>query len=807
MISDLRIALRHLGRSPLHSAMVILILAIGIGANAAIFSLVHAILLKPLPYAESDRVMFLMQRQRGSMDSPFSWPNLQDLIRDNRVFATVGAYTRRTLTVSGRGPAEQCRATAASADFFQVLGLQPLLGRVYTAADDRPGGPRVVVLHESFWRRKLGGDPAIVGQFLTINAQPHEIIGVMPATAVSPSGTDFWLPIAPLADNDGWRNRRNQPGIFALARLKPGLTLEQAEADLLALGQRLQRDFPEANTETSLVVRPLLRVLTDHHRGSLGVLTAAVGLLLLIACANVASLQAVRGLARLPELSVRAALGARRGSLARLLFIESLLLSLLGGTLGVLLAVWSLDGIRLLMPPTPRLAGLAIDGVVLSFSVGLALVTSILAGLWPAWRASQVDLREALQAGGQKGGPAGSSQLARQLMVALQVSLTVVLLSGAALFTRSLREIARFEYGFDSSNLLLVAASVPDTAGAYDTDEKRIAFFENVRNRVAALPGVRSVGLNYSAPLRMDWSTIFDIEGRPAFAPGQEPAMGMGIVDTHYFSTLGLPILKGRNFDSRDRPDGPRGIIIDQRMAEAFWPGEDPIGKTILRGNPINRTPEQRRAVVVGVVPTVQVDGFAEGSRFFQGYLAQSQTGSEQMNLIIRTSVEPRSLVDSVRAAMAGVDPNVPAYGIATMEELIRQESGSQRLYAVLTLLFAGVALLLSALGLYGIVAQSVGARRREIGIRMALGAVPRQIVRLVMRQGLAPLAAGLALGLLGALLGGRLIAGLLYRVSPFDPAALLAASAVLAAVGFAALWLPARRTTRIDPSLALRTE
>lgn len=806
MISDLRIALRHLGRSPLHSAMIILILAIGIGANAAIFSLVHAILLKPLPYPDAERVMFLMQRQRGSMDSPFSWPNLQDLIRDNRVFASVGAYARRTMTVSGRGPAEQSRGTAASADFFQVLGLQPLLGRVYTAADDRPGGPRVVVLHESFWRRKLGGDPAIIGQFLTINAQPHEIIGVMPAAAVSPSGTDFWLPIAPLADNDGWRNRRNQPGIFALARLKPGLTLAQAEADLLALGQRLQRDFPEANSDIVPVVRPLLRVLTDQHRSSLGVLSAAVGLLLLIACANVASLQAVRGLARMPELSVRAALGARRGSLARMLFLESLLLSLFGGVLGILLAVWSFDGIRLLMPPTPRLAGLAIDGVVLAFSVGLALVTSILAGLWPAWRASRVDLREALQTGAQKGGT-GSSQFARQLMVALQVSLTVVLLSGAALFTRSLREIARFEYGFDSSNLLLVAASVPDTPGAYDTDGKRIAFFENVRARVAALPGVRTVGLNYSAPLRMDWSTVFDIEGRPAFAPGQEPAMGMGIIDAHYFEALGLPILRGRNFDSRDKLGGPRGIIIDQRMAETFWPGEDPIGKTILRGNPINRTPEQRRAVVIGVVPTVQVDGFAEGTRFFQGYLAQSQTGSEQMNLVIRTTVEPRSLVDSVRAAIAEVDPNVPAYGIATMEELIRQESGSQRLYAVLTLLFASVALLLSALGLYGIVAQSVGARRRELGIRMALGAVPRQIVRLVMHEGLAPLVVGLALGLLGALLGGRLISGLLYRVSPFDLPALLAATIVLVAVSFAALWLPARRTTRIDPALALRTE
>ncbi len=806
MLQDLRLAFRAFLRSPLHTVTVVLILAIGIGANTAIFSLVHSVLLKPLPYPEPDRITLLQQQQRGTMDSPFSWPNIQDLKRDNRSFDAVGIFTRQTFTFSGHGPAEQTSGGAVSADFFRVLRIDPLLGRVFTGTDDVPGAPKVVVLRESFWRRKLGADPAILGQSIVLNAQPYQIIGVLPNAVINPSGTEFWVPVAPFADNDDWRNRRNQPGIFALGRLKDGITIEQARADLLSVGQRLQRDFPAENTNILPITRPLMEVVTGTYRSSLTMLMAAVALLLLIACANVAGLQLVRGFARAQEFSIRAALGAGRGPLVRLLLAESLALSLLGGALGVLLAFWSIDGIRALLPPLPRFQALAVDQVVLGFSVALSLAVGIVSGLWPAWRASRVDLREALQAGGQKGVIGGASQLTRQAMVTLQVALTVVLLAGAGLFARSLQKIAQFEYGFDSSNLLLVNVSLPDVPGRYDTDAKRIAFFEQARERVSVLPGVRSVGLNYSAPLRMDWSQIFDVDGRPPYPAGQEPIMQMGIIDPNYFPTLGLRVLKGRNFDASDKYDGTHTMIIDQRMAEALWPGEDPIGKVVLRGNR-GRPIAERRTTIVGVVPTIQVDGFADGPRQFQAYLPQSQAGNDSLHFIIRTNVTPRSLVDSVRSAIAAQDPNVPAYSIATMDELIAQESGSQRLYSLLVSLFAGVALLLAALGLYGVVTHAVGARRREIGIRMALGALSRQVVTLMLRQGAGPLLLGLALGLVSSLAAGRFIASLLYHVSPYDPVTLLLAPIVLALVGLFALWLPARRAARIDPTVALRAE
>ncbi len=391
-------------------------------------------------------------------------------------------------------------------------------------------------------------------------------------------------------------------------------------------------------------------------------------------------------------------------------------------------------------------------------------------------------------------------------MVALQVALTVVLVAGAGLFARSLEQISRFRYGFDPANLLLVNVSVPDTPGHYDTDEKRIAFFDAARARVAVLPGVRSAGLNYSAPLRMDWSQMFHLDGRPAFPAGQEPAMEMGIIDPDYFPTLGLPILLGRNFNRSDTLAGPRAIIIDRRFADRFWPGENPIGKIILRGNP--RVPvERRRSIVVGVVPTIEVDGFADGPRMFQAYLAQSQTGNESMHFIIRTEAAPRRLVEPVRSAIGAVDANVPAFAIATMNELIAEQSDSQRLYSLLVALFAGAALLLSGLGLYGVVAHAVGARRREIGIRMALGALSRQVVMLVLRQGALPLALGVVLGIAGALAGGRLVARLLYHVSPYDPLTLLATAIVLASVGLISLWLPARKAAAVDPMIALRSE
>lgn len=802
---DLKFALRSLCRAPLHAATVVLILALGIGANTAIFSLVQSVLLNPLPYPQGGELVLLNQTNKG-FSTPFSWPNYQDVRASAQSFSALALYQRGSTTLTGQGTAQQLPLARVEASFFGLLGVPTLLGRTFSAEEDKPGAERVVVLRESLWRSKFEADPGIVGRAITLNGEPATVIGVVPNAVISPSGVELWLPIGPSTTSSIWQPRRNQPGLFALGRLKSGVTLDQAQAELLQLGQRLQRDYPEDNAETLFSAESLLDVLVGTYRGSLWMLMAAVGVLLVIACANVASLQLARGLGRAGEFSIRAALGSGRARLVRLLVAESLLVSLAGGTLGVLAAFWGLDAIRLLSPAGQRFQEVAIDLPVLAFSLGVALLTGLLSGLWPAWRASRTDLREALSAGAGKGAASAHSQWGRQGVVALQVALTVVLLAGAGLFARSLQQLQAFQFGFDPQNLLLLRVNVPNATGPYADDAKLGALFDTLRDKLGELPGVTSVAMNYSAPLRTMWSTIFQVEGRPEFAPGNQPGMELGIIDDRYFATLGLPILRGRNFDSTDRPGSPQTLIIDQRFAETMWPGEDPIGKTILTGlatQPI----EQRRRVIVGVVPSIAIYGVNREVNHFQAYLPQSMEPSNEMFLFLRTAVPPRSLVDSARAAIASVDRDIPVFRAETMEEMIAADHSTQTLYSRLVVLFAAVALLLAALGLYGVIAHAVSARRREIGLRMALGALHGQVVALILRQGAVPMLVGLALGVIGALAGGRLVAGLLYQTSPADPVSLSAACGILLLVGLVALWLPARRAAKVDPMVVLRSE
>jgi putative ABC transport system permease protein len=807
-MQNLKYALRQLVRSPVHSATVILILALGIGANTAIFSLVQSVLLKPLPYAEPERVMFLHQSYKQSRSIPFSWPNFQDLRRDAKSFSAMAIFQGGAFTLSGRGAAEQVRGGLVSSDFFAVIAIPPLLGRGFTAEEDRVGGPKVVLIKQSLWQRKFAGSPDVLGQAVTLDGVAYTIIGVLPDSVVSPGGSDFWLPITQFSNNESWQRRGNQPGLFGYGRLAPGVTLTQAADEARRIGERLQRDFPDVNTDTLPVVVPLLSRITGPYQSALWMLMGAVGLLLAIACANVASLQIARGLVRVQEFSIRAALGSGRGRLVWQVLVENLMLAVIGGGLGVLLAFWSIDLIKALSPDTPRFQHLAVDTPVLAFCVGASALTGLLAGLWPAFRAARTDLREALQSGGAKGAVGTGSQLGRQSIVALQVALTVMLLAGAGLFARSLVRIQQFQFGFDPKNLLVFTVSVPEDAGAYTTVEKRIAFFAALKSRLAALPGVQSVGMNYSLPLRTQWQQFFDVAGRTPYAPGSEPQIEMGVIDADYFKTLGVPLLRGRSFDATDRPGQPSRAIIDQRMADAIWPGENPIGKLIHRGRAANRDPKDQGTEIIGVVPTLGLNGIDEvPANSFQCYLAQSQEGSNEMSFVLRTTVEPRSLLESARAAVMAVDSTVPVYASATLEEIIAASHASQTLYSRLVAVFAGAALLLACLGLNGVVAHAVAARRREIGIRMALGALATQVVGLVLRQGVVPMLAGLGAGLAGALLSGRYLASLLYKVSPYDAPSLAAASLVLVAVGLFALWLPARRASRINPIEALRSE
>ncbi len=808
MLSDFRYAFRQLIKSPGFAAVAILTLALGIGACTAIFSLVDTVLLRPLPYPEENQIMVLRQKFKGEQDIPFSWPNFQDVRRDNRSFDALAVTQRGQYTISGRGVAEKVNGALVSSDFFRVLGVPMIAGRPFTTKEDQIGGEKVVVIRASLWQRKLGGKADAIGQPLLIDSVPYTVVGVLPDDVITPSLSEFWLPIAPFSTDASWQKRGNQPGLFAYGRLANGVTLEQAQADLRTIGQRLEAEYPSENAETTFSVTPLLDVLVSNYRQALWMLLGAVGLLLAIACANVGSLQLARTLARTQEFSIRAALGCSRAQLTRQILVENSVLFLLGGGLGVLLALWSLDWIKAFSPASVRFQNLSINGAVLLFSLGTTLLTALFFGLWPALRAARVDVREALQSAG-RGTIGSSSQWTRQIMVAAQVALTVMLVAGAGLFVRSLAEIQRFPFGFDPHNLLVFSVSVPEQGAAYQKPEARVALFNSIRRELEGIPGVRTVGMNFSLPLHTQWSTYFDVADRAPYPPGHEPAMEMGVIDEKYFGALGLPISRGRNFTANDRPDSGPKIIIDERMARAIWPGQDPIGKVLYRGRAANRTPsDQHGAEVIGVVPTVALYGIDGGpGNYFQGYLAQSQEAFNEMNFVLRTSLPSLLLEPTVRQAVAAVDPEVPLYGLKTMEQMIAADHATQSLYSRLVGFFAAVALLLAALGLHGVVAHAMATRRRELGIRLALGALQRQLVLLVFRQGALPLLIGAAIGLAGAIAVGRLIGSLLYHVSPYDFTTLSLSVGVLFAIGLFALWLPARRATRIDPMIALRAE
>ncbi|MFN2623686.1 MAG: ABC transporter permease [Chthoniobacterales bacterium] len=805
-MNNLRFALRQLRKSPGFAAVAILTLAIGIGACTSIFSLVESVLLRPLPYPQPEQLVVVQQQYKGTQRIPFSWPNFEDVERDNHSFAALAIMQSGEYTLSGTGAAEKIRGAAVSHQFFAVLGVNPLLGRPFNAEEDRIGAGKVVVIRESLWRRKFAAAPDVLGKTVMRNSQPYTIVGVLPNDVITPTKAELWVPITPFSNDPDWQKRSNEPGLFGYGRLKSGVTLEQARADLRQIGQRLQQQYPEDCAATLPMATPLLDAMVGNYRQALWMLMGAVGLLLAIACANVGSLQLARTLGRAQEFSLRAALGSSRAQLIRQVLVENLLLFVIGGGLGVLLSFWSLETIKALSPATPRFENLSINFAVLVFSLAATVTTGLFFGLWPALRAARVDLREALQ-GASKGAVGSSSQWARQIMVAGQVALTVLLIAGAGLFARSLAQIQEFAFGFDPRNLLVFTVSMPVSA-PYETPEKRIAFFSAVKTRLQRLPAVRSVGFNYSLPLRTQWSTFFDIAGRAPFKPGTEPEMEMGMIDTDYFRTLGVPILRGRNFTEADVLATTRKIIIDERMAKAIWPGEDPIGKIIYRGRAVNRVPSERENEVIGVVPTLALYGIDGGpSDYYQAYLAQSQHGSNQMNFVLRTDVPPLSLERAAREAVASVDPNVPVYAVDTMEKMIAADHATQALYSRLVAFFAAVALLLACLGLHGVVAHAMAARQRELGVRMALGALQRHLVFLVLRQGAVPLCVGIGLGLLGAVGIGRLIVGLLYHVSPYDPLTLLATASVLLAIGLASLWLPARRAAKIDPMIALRSE
>jgi putative ABC transport system permease protein len=802
LLQDIRYAIRVLLKSPGFTAVALLTLTLGIGANTAIFSVVNAVLLRPLPYQESEKLVFITERSPVLEGMSVAYPNFLDWRDQNSVFDNIGVYRRQSFNLTGGGEPERLVGGEVSADVFAALRTNPLLGRTFVAEEDRPGADPVVVLGYGLWQRRFGREAGVIGQTLTLNGKVHTVVGVMPNDFRFPSGVDLWVPVGLNKDNPSW-NRGNHPGLFAIARLKPGMTIRDAQAEMDTIAIRLEQQYAQTNAGNRVSITPLFDRIVGDIRTVLLILLAAVGLVLLIACANVANLLMARAAARQKEIAVRMALGATRSRLIRQLLTESVMLSVTGGALGLLLALWGTDLLVAISPgDIPRFAEIKLDNRVLGFTGGVALLTGILFGLAPALYSSRLNLNEMLKEGGRSATASFRRQRVRSLLVISEVAIALVLLISAGLLIKSFLVIQRVDPGFNPDNVLTAGLPLPRTK--YLEPEKRIAFYESLFSRISALPGVEAVGAVSDLPVESGSQTYFVVEDNPNPPLEEMPLAEYSLVSTGYFKAMGLRLMKGREFNEQDARNAPGVCIIDEKFAETYWPGQDPLGKRMKYGG---ANPDNPWSVVVGVVANVKYQGLDQQSPRVQIFLPYTQATFLGASLVVRAAGDPGILAAAVRKEVSTMDPDLPVSDIRTMSEVIKGSVGRRRLSMTLIGIFAGVAMTLSAIGLYGVMSYSVSQRTHEIGIRMALGARERDVLRLVVGHGMALAIVGVAVGLVGALALTRLLSSLLFGVSATDTSTFIVISLLLAGVALVACAVPARRATKVDPMVALRYE
>ncbi len=813
-MNDLRYASRMLIKSPAFSILAIVALALGIGANTAIFSVVNAVLLRPLPYPEPDKLIQMRERMPIFESGSVSFPNYVDWRARQRSFSDLALYRRDSMNLSSRGeetPPERISGGAMTWNMMRIVGLKPIIGRDFTEKEDVAGGPRIALISERLWKKRFAGSPKVLGQQLIVDTVPREIVGVLPDAMQVMRTSDVYVPLGDLRAEEGILQRDNHPGFSVLGRLKDGVSLEQARADLDHIAQELTQKYPASNTGRSINARTLLESGVGDYRQSLNLLLAAVGCVLLIACANVANLQLGRALSRGKELAVRSAMGASRWRLMRLVLVESALLGFVGGALGLLIAIWSIDAIHSLIPPNSlRFQQTKIDTVTLIFTTATALLCGILVGVWPAWRVSRLaSLAGVLHETGTRGGSdSASRQRARGVLVVLQVALALVLLAGAGLTLKSFWRSQNAPLGFDPDGVLTMTLSLPEAR--YDSDGKVINFYAQLIQRIEALPGVAAASIGENVPFdNTEWDSSFHLTGTPPVPHGQEPSAEVNVITPDYFKVLKMPILRGRNFGPGDRPKQPRSVIIDESFARRYFPNQDPVGQHLDDNQTNDENPPP--LTIVGVVSRVRSD--TPGEEFDRQHLPQmyfcaGQFARFENTLLVRVkSGEPANLAPAILREVQMIDPDQPIADISTMAKNIGESLATRRLTMILLGSFAALALVLASVGLYGVMALSVTQRTREFGIRLALGAPRREVFRLALGRGLFLVGIGLLLGLLGALGAGRALTSLLYDVGSLDPIALLTAIISLAAVATLACWFPARRATKVDPMVALRYE
>ena len=805
IIKDLRFALRGLLKHRAFTAIAVVTLALGIGASTSIFTVVDAALIRGLPYKSPDRLYHLWERtpQDKFSKREFSYPDYQDYEKNNVFEGGLAAYTGGGALLSGSGESENIGAPRVSANFFTVLGVNPILGRTFQAGEDRPGGNRVTVLTYGFWQRRFGGDPGVIGRGVTINGEGYEVIGVLPASfQFALRNNDLWLPYQPTQNQ---LTRRYTHGTNLIGRLKPGLGPTEAQSELTVIANRIEQEHNSSHAGTTTYIVPLQEEIVGTVRPILLVLLAAVGFVLLIACANVASLLLTRSLSRQKEVAIRSALGASRWRVIRQLLTESILLSLLGGAAGLFIAYW---GVPLLIAAIPQnqlnampfLKTLGLDTSILAFSFGLSLLTGLVFGLAPALQSSRLDLNEALKEGGRQMATGASHRL-RSAMVVTEIALAVVLLVGAGLMMKSLLRLLQTDIGFKSENVLTMTVVLPPSK--YMEPHKLIGFNDQLRQRVQSLPGVAGAGTVNILPLNAGNTTRFYVEGDPVPQPGKETESNIRTVSDDYFKALGVPLLAGRMFDARENPNSQQVVIIGKTIAERLFPGRDPVGKR-LRYSGVETPPVE----IVGVVGDVKITGLDEAIKPVL-YYSYRQFPSTFANLVARTNSDPNALASSIRNEVRNLEPEAAILNLRTMDEMIAQTPASfmRRFPALLISIFAGVALLLASIGIYGVVSYSVSQQTHYIGIRMALGARPADILKMVLKQGLVLALLGVGIGVVAALGLMRLLSSLLYQVSTYDVSTFAMVTGALFVVALFACYVPARRATKVDPLVALRYE
>jgi putative ABC transport system permease protein len=795
---DVRFAMRSLLRTPSFTAIAVLTLALGIGANTAIFSVVNAVLLRPLPFEDPSSLVTINEIRPDGGSSPAAYLNFTDWQKQSDAFRSIALFRDLSFNLAGGAEPERIAGALVSADFFPTLGISPRLGRYFAEGEDRPGADGVTVISHGLWQRRFGGERDVVGRSLTVDGRALTVIGVAAPDFHFPERSDIWIPVSHDA-TDVLENR----GLHAygvIGRLSPGVSIDRAAASLQSIAARLGGEYPATNKAWGIAVAPLHQSLVKSVRPTLLVLLGAVGFVLLIASANVANMMLARSVARRHELSIRTALGATRWRLVRQLLTESVLLALAGAVVGLALAAWGVDALLTLAPESlPAGADVVLDRSVLGFTLGVSVVTSLIFGLVPAVHAAGRDIEASLRESGRGSGGA-DRQRTRRLLVVAEIALALLLLVGTGLMVQSFQRLQAVDPGFNPEGVVTATLSLPRADG--DT-ARVIGFYQELVSRAGTLPGVTAAGAVSYLPLGRDGANYrFLVESQPVVEPQLRPRSEFNIVTPGYFATLQIPVLQGRDFDRRDRWDAAPVVVVSRTLARRFWPTESAVGKRLTLGEPS----EDAWMTVIGVVGDAKQQSLDAEPRP-QIYAPHAQVGVEEMALLVRTGTDPASIVPAVRDAVSAVDPAVPVSEVRQMTQVRSASISTERFRTLLLAAFGVLALALAAIGIYGVISYGVVQRSREIGIRMALGARRPEILRLVVGDGMLMVGIGIGLGLLAAAGLARFLESLLYAVRPGDPATFVAIAVLIAAVALAACILPARRAMRVDPAGTLRTE